>query len=130
MKRIEAGSDLSKEEINLATLTAFLHQKCPNRRHANSEDVSELIKELLEAGYNSLASVEEDLKKASKAFKYYENKYPPGYQLPNKPYVSHKFADIGLVRISLSIINARFRSIRRETTKYIQRYEEALEKTK
>ena len=96
-KRIERGSDLGKEEINGATLNAFLLQKYPDRKHGDLAGISDLVEEIVKAGYNSLGEVNLDLDKAAKAFQYYEKLHPPG-GVP-------KYNDVGVVRQSLSIVN-------------------------
>lgn len=99
-RRIEQGSDLSQEEINLDTLTAFLGRKYPDRKHSDAEAASKLVQEVVAAGYSSLEQVAKDVDKAAKAFEYYEARFPPA----DTP----KYADIGVVRASLSIVNDRY----------------------
>ncbi|MGA3281376.1 MAG: hypothetical protein ABSD50_10385 [Smithella sp.] len=106
-KRIERGSDLDKEEINGATLSAFLLQKYPDRVHGDLASISYLVGEIVKSGYKSLGELNLDLEKAAKAFQYYEEHY-----LPDN---IKKSQDVGVVRQSLSIINDAYLSHRIKT---------------
>lgn len=117
-RRIEQGSDLSKEEINLDTLTAFLRKKYRQREQSNTAAISELLQEIVGVGYVSLAELEKDLDNTKKAFDYYESKYPPVTK-------NMEFADVGVVRISLCIKNENFAKLRNESLGSLARYKEA-----
>lgn len=120
-RRIEHGSDLSKEEVNLDTFTAFLRTKFDKREHGDTQAVSILLHEIVAAGYKSLAEIETDLEKAAEAFEYYESKYPPGAK-------SKKFKDVGVARVSLSIANENFLKVRRGINDKIERILDARKK--
>jgi putative GTP pyrophosphokinase len=124
-QRIERGTDLRKEEINRDTLEAFLRQKYPDREHAQSAMVSDLVEEIVAAGYTSLEQVNSDLKKAVKAFEYYEKHFPPS----SKGLV-RRFLDVGLVRVSLSMVNDSYLANRKNVTdQMLKQYQEAKMKT-
>jgi putative GTP pyrophosphokinase len=122
-QRIEEGSDLHREEINLDTLTAFLRQKYPKRKNAEASAISELVEEILATGYTSLAEVDSDLAKAAKVFEYYENHF--------LPWSARSYSDAGVVRASLSLVNDRYllnRNIK-PSNAMLKNYEEARKKT-
>lgn len=124
-RRIEKGSDLSTEEINLETITAFIRMRYPGRTHADAESVSELVEEIMASGYTTLAQVDSDLVKASKAFEYYEAHFPPVTE-------TKRYNEVGAVRVSLSIVNNGFIANRKGPVpkNMLKRYREAREKTR
>lgn len=98
--------EIEKEEINLNTLAAYLGKKYPDRRHSDSESVSELVEELQAAGYTHIDQLEAALERSSAAFRAYEEKYSP----------PHFYADVGVVRSSLSIADPAYLDGRRDIT--------------
>jgi putative GTP pyrophosphokinase len=95
----EKAQDFAKieeEEINLDTLTAYLHNKYPDREHANASQVSELVESLVAGGYNYISQLESVLKRSESDLKEYEK---------NKPDI-HLW-DIGAVRISLYMLRKK-----------------------
>jgi len=74
-------------ELNLDTLTAFLHARYPERPHSDRAGVGYLVDELLEAGYANLDALERDLDAARE-------------HLAVEPH-QEQFQDVGAVRISL-----------------------------
>ncbi len=97
----EKAQDFAKMEveINLDTLTAYLHNKYPDRKHLDTIDISDLVEELIAAGYTKISQLEFDLQKSKKAFREYEKEYPPDVG---------RYADVGVVRQSLSIANENY----------------------
>lgn len=89
------------QELNLDTLTAFLYKRYPDRKRSNTAGISELVGELVEAGYTTLDKLHEALETAVDAFRHYEREHPP----TNK---NKKFIDIGVVRISLAIFDSNY----------------------
>lgn len=89
------------QSINIDTLTAYLHTKMPNRDHCSPDIVSELVNELIIFGYQTLEQIDEMLNKAYDAFELYEKERPP-YS------VSQRFNDVGVVRISLEIVDEKY----------------------
>jgi len=122
-RRIEKGSDLSTEEINLETVTAFIRMRYPRRKHADAESVSELVEEIVASGYTTLGEVDSDLVKASKAFEYYEAHFPPVTEIK-------RYNEVGVVRVSLSIVNNGFIANRKVpvTEEMLKQFREAREK--
>jgi len=90
----------AQQEINLDSLSAYLHTKFPDRKHADSGRLSQLVNELTNAGYKTIGEIEQIVETASDALRQYEEDYPP---IPNGT-----FADVGVVRISASIVNEQF----------------------
>ncbi len=90
----EKGSekDKDKQPINLDTLTAFMRDKFPDREVSDSTSVSLLIKELLNAGYETIGEIEELVNNSWDAFLAYEKDHPPLAES------SKKFAQIGVIR--------------------------------
>lgn len=122
-ERIKSGSNLSNEEINFDTLIVFLRQKYPDRIDSDTEPISELAVELANSGYKSLADLNQDLDKSSRAFDYYETSFPPGseYDPEYNPDEDHRYSGVGVVRTSLSIVNPVYLKMRSEKQKLNQR---------
>ena len=68
--------------------------------------MSELIDEIKERGYKNIKQLDEVIKKAEKAFKAYEKERPPAGEK------GRRFADVGVVRVSLDIADEQFLEIR------------------
>jgi putative GTP pyrophosphokinase len=98
-KRAEASIDTDhpslEQEINLETMTAYLHRKFPDRDHTESPSVSELVEEVTASGYSSLAELDAQINYAWAAFLQAEQDQPP----QNAP----TFADVGAVRGALAL---------------------------
>lgn len=118
--------EIGKEEINLNTLSAYLHRKYPDRQHlspeAMSEAMSELVEELQATGYSQIEQLEVALQRSATAFKAYEDKYPPD---------TGRYADVGVVRVSLSIadpsyLDYRKHQITERTRKEYEKYRHLL----
>lgn len=105
----KAGDAVSigSEEINLDTLSAYLNRKFKSLKHSSSTGVSNLVDELVASNYRTIAQVDLDVDRAKNAFDGHEKKYPPNNKRGNK------YADIGVVRISLTIANEEFLNTRR-----------------
>ena len=94
------------QEINLDSLTAYLHKKLPNRRHAEPKFVSELIGELSRAGYSKIRAIEDTLEKAWQGVLAHEKTF--AYFLQGEG-----FADVGVVRAAFDITDHNFLRLRR-----------------
>mgnify|MGYP001114694399 CR=1 FL=1 len=105
-KRVENFTERKEEEINLDTLTAYLHNKYPNRKHANPKGISDLVEELIAAGYTKIGQLEVELQKSEKAFEECEKDMPPAG--------AKRYSDVGVVRISLSIANENYAKCRKD----------------
>jgi putative GTP pyrophosphokinase len=97
-----------EQEINLDSLTEYLVSKFPDREHANSTAVSELIRELSSAGIKNIGEIDRDITRASDAFELYEQEHPPLSQS------GRRYMDIGVIRGVLEITNMEFRNVRRK----------------
>lgn len=86
------------QSINIDTLAAYLQTKMPDREHSGRSKLSEIVNELIESGYTNLDQLDEELNKSERAFLLYEVDNPP----LSKP--GRKFIDVGVVRISLEIV--------------------------
>lgn len=90
------------QEINLDSLTAYLHGKFPDRKHVGSKTISDLIHELKNAGYTSINDVEHAKNIAWEAFLLFEKEMPPLGE-PRR-----KYADVGVVRNFFRLIDKNF----------------------
>jgi putative GTP pyrophosphokinase len=91
---------IAQQEINLDSLSAYLHNKFPDRKHADSVRVSQAVSELTKTGYKTIGEVDEIVETASNAFRRFEEE--------NSPLPSGKFADVGVVRVSAAIVNENY----------------------
>lgn len=89
------------QEINMDTLTLYLHSRFPDRKHGEPKTVSELVSELSRAGYTTLQAIEDDVTKGWKAFLALEKKHPPVSE-------SRRYADVGVARAVLSLVRQEF----------------------
>ncbi|MDA2935124.1 nucleotide-binding protein [Acidobacteria bacterium AH-259-D05] len=105
--------EVEDKKITQETLTSYLAEAFPDRESAPEEVLLELLVDLQTARYSTISEVNADLEKAELAFKRYERDRPPK---------SGRFADVGLVRVSLSIVNEFFLTIREETEASSHRY--------
>jgi putative GTP pyrophosphokinase len=107
---LEAGKLGLDQELNLDTLRAYLAQRFTDRTHSPAEFVSKLVSELHSAGYKNLAQLDDAIENGYEGFLTYEK----GHQ----PVDGKRFADVGVVRILLSVNDAAYRAVRRDTTDY------------
>lgn len=117
-KRIEKSYD---EPINLDSLMAYLVKKFPDRENSPPAIVSDLVKELSQAGYETIDQVDRDIDRATKAFALYEIHKPPQSE------IGRKFADAGVVRGSLRIVSKAFRSLDQSDPDRYSDYEHLVE---
>lgn len=96
----KASSEVQAEqEINLDSLTAYLIARLPEREESESQKVSELVSELLRAGYKTIGQVDQLLDSASEAFIQYEKTNPPDVGA---------YASVGVVRVSANIADDNY----------------------
>lgn len=112
--RMEKSYD---EPLNLDSMIAYLAKKYPDRRHSPSDTVSELVKELHEAGYSNIDEINRDIERSVDAFAGYERDRPPYNSSGNK------FADVGVVRGSLRIVSNKFRNLSKSDSDKYSNYE-------
>lgn len=101
---LSTGSNqIDTEKIDFDTLKSYLTLKFKDRntRSVNSKQISSLLDELLENGYTTLSKLDDAINRTSEAFELYEAKYPPNS--------NGKFLSVGVVRISLSILNKDYK---------------------
>ena len=100
-------------EINLDTIAAYLHNKYTKRSKTENSVLSELVSELKRADYTNISDIDRDLERSYAAFLKYESDFPPGGRK------NAKYADVGLVRISLAIASEKFLEVQ-DDDNYIQ----------
>lgn len=86
------------QEINLDSLTAYLHSKYPARDHPGAMENSELVEELIKAGYRTIDDLEMNINKGWDAFFKYET----------DEHTLNYFSDVGAVRGTLLIVDDNF----------------------
>jgi putative GTP pyrophosphokinase len=93
---------ISEQEINLDSMTAYLRARLPDRKQSNTEDVSQLVKELSEAGYRTIGQVDDILNRAAPAL--------PAFESDSYPGASGRFRDVGVVRVSIGMVDPTFKA--------------------
>lgn len=93
------NSQRADQELNLDTLMAFLNERYPERSHIPASSISELLAELVDCGYTDIEKIRDSLAEAEPYFLTYERRHPPFEE------ANEKYADMGVVRIALSIID-------------------------
>lgn len=96
------ATPMHDQELNLDTATAYLSKRYPDREHCAPQDLSELISQLFAAGYTTLDKLHLALEATADAFAQHEVDNPPGSRKGNK------YTDVGVVRLSLGIIDPAF----------------------
>lgn len=109
----ETTKEKSDQLLNFDTLQAYLLASLPKRKHSESGSVSVLLDELLTAGITKTSELEKQVQYAEPAFLRYEEDHPPSTK-------SKRFADVGVVRVSLEIVNDEFLMIRKGVDKELQ----------
>jgi Uncharacterized protein conserved in bacteria len=103
LKRIDRAFKDAKpplhESLNLDNLTAFLHDRYPDRSHSDSGNVSALLAEIRDLGFNDLASLAKALDAKKHEFAVYEEQRIARSK-PDDPN-GGRFLDVGVVRVSL-----------------------------
>lgn len=107
---LSVGSSDLDVEINLDTLLGFLAARFPDRKHSDTEGVSELVEELVLSGYQTLIDVDEMYKRAEQAGVAYETKHPPA--VPSDASGAPRFMDVGVIRTAFTIADPRVRATR------------------
>jgi hypothetical protein len=97
----ETAEPLIDQEINLDSLKAYLHNNFPERTHSDSMVVSELVRELLEAGYTSIGDIERAVWTAWDAFVLFEKEKRPLQS-------EKKYSDVGIIRSLFRLIDDKF----------------------
>jgi putative GTP pyrophosphokinase len=91
------------DEINLDTISEYLKDKFSDRKVARGAGVSDLVKEIKLAGYQSVSQVDDDVRHAATAFEKYETEHPPSK--------GERFNPIGVVRLSLALASESYRKV-------------------
>lgn len=91
-----------EQQLNLDSLTAYLHTKLPDRGKADSEHISNLITELIECDYKTIESVDRIVENNFETFLAFEEIYPPN----NKTFI---FADVGVIRVLFALADENYR---------------------
>jgi len=88
----------SEQEINFDSLKAYLASKFPARKRSDLTGISELVDELLAAGFRSIGDVDRMLDSSSEAF----------VRCERDLLLANELTDVGVVRISANIANDEF----------------------
>jgi putative GTP pyrophosphokinase len=91
------------QEINFDLLNAYLARRFPDRREGSPEGLSNLIRDLLRAGYQTVKQIDDTLNTGLNAFLQYEIDNPF-----DSPLVKGKFARVAVVRITVDIVDKNF----------------------
>lgn len=99
--QLESASkpELARQEINLDSLTAYLHTRFPDRQIPDARTVSQLVRQLSESGYKAIQQIDEMLDRTDVAFAAYEKTSRP---------ISSPFTAVGIVRISCAMYDEQF----------------------
>jgi len=106
--------ELFDRPLNLDTLFAFLRWKLPDRKISQPGEYSRLLSSLTQAGYGDIPKLNNALDKAHQAFMVFEVDRPP---------LDGKYSDVGVVRVSLAILDKAFRQLVYVGSGYISKYE-------
>jgi putative GTP pyrophosphokinase len=93
---------LDQIPISLDSLEGYFAQRFVDRQHSSRHGVAELVDELQKFGYVELAALNDMLDKTSARFQELEQQHPPHGE------VGRKYADVGVVRMSLAITDSGY----------------------
>lgn len=103
-------ADLS-QRLDLDNLTAYLSARLPDREHSSGKTFADFLQELSASGYDTLDKLDRAMERGWAAFEEYEKVNPPGSRTgPRKK--GGRFADVGVVRILLDIVDPNHAKIR------------------
>jgi ppGpp synthetase/RelA/SpoT-type nucleotidyltranferase len=105
------GTSALDQPINLDTLTSYLQAKFPDRMHSHEQAASALVQELARANYQSISEIDEAVERTAQVVEKYERDNFPGGK--------GRLADIGVVRVSLSILDPNYLKARERGGKVI-----------
>lgn len=97
-----SGSTL-EQNVNFDTVSAYLDQTFPDRP-SSREAISDLVAEIKEAGFESVAEFAAVIEKMRSAFERYEERHPPD---------SGRYASVGVARVSLTLGSEAFEQVRK-----------------
>ena len=100
------NSSTSDLPLDRPRLQALLHKLYPERKRSDAAAISEMVEELTQSGYVTVGQVQDLLESSRVAFEAYEADNPPG-SLGDKTR-NRKFADVGVARVSLAIVNTSY----------------------
>lgn len=134
---LELGEQvLAHNGVNLESLKAYLEHTFPARKKAHPNAVSRLVDELSEAGYETLAEIDEDLQNSLEALRIYEEQEGPfgispveveDEGFPTPPVMEPpQLNRVGALRIALSIKNEDYRNARQYSSGEYEDYEQYL----
>jgi putative GTP pyrophosphokinase len=115
--RSDAERSVPSKEINLDTVRVLLLQKYVDRTQSSDSDLSNLVKQIKDAGYTNLNDVEIDIDRAANALIQYEKTSPSILAKRRKGY----FEAVGAARVSLGIASHKFADLTEENLGY-ERY--------
>lgn len=98
--RGETRRDIS---VNLDTVQAFLSERYPDREHTGRGRIGEFVEEIVDAGYENLAMLDEKLDLGEDAFRRYERDLVATTG-GDRPY----FADLAVARLSLALADQAY----------------------
>ncbi|MCH8987944.1 MAG: hypothetical protein IIA92_03975 [Chloroflexi bacterium] len=114
LEKSQSEGGIANEEINFDTVSTFLSQNYPDRVVSEPSFISELVDELVASEYRTISELSDDMRRAEVAFRYYEEELPPP---------SGKYHDVGVVRVSLEMVNPIFREKRRTSGEEYAKYQ-------
>jgi ppGpp synthetase/RelA/SpoT-type nucleotidyltranferase len=97
--------DISIQPINLDTITVYLREKFPDREHGNIKTVSQLVIDLILAGYKTIGEVDKSVNNGWDAF--LDSERFSNIVDESKSTVE-RFADTGAMFVILSIVDDNF----------------------
>jgi len=117
---IKASPGVSlNEKINLDNLSAYVQWKFPDREEMDMENLSGLLSELKELGYQRMNQIDNVIEQTKDAVLLYEKEYPP-----RDEYDDHftTYGGVGMIRVALKFARKDYRchtpDFARKTQKY------------
>lgn len=108
--RAEYRENFSSSQIDTENLSSYLSQKMPDREHAESASVSQLVDQLRAAGFMTLGDIEQAIKRGWSALLAYEPRRYVGNDIIIRPSNRDtRLSDVGAIRSLLFILDEEFR---------------------
>jgi hypothetical protein len=103
---------LFKRPLDADTLAEYLAHTLPDRRRGNSDDLADLLGELLVRGYRTIADLDARIEHGMQAFLAYEKDHPPGSPPDDEVDSVPRFSEVGVARVLLEIEDEEFLKVR------------------
>lgn len=95
-----------EQRLGVASLPSYLRDRYPEREHTGGGELLELLQELSDCRIYTVGQLDNMLRRSAAAFEVSEAEDPPSFTEDGL----HQYADVGVVRRSLAIVDEEYRN--------------------